>query len=136
MAKLDREPHIIFRRVAEEVAEPPKVFVIRMEARRKLQQDRSELFLQRSRAFEEFGPRLANIMESLNVRDEARELQREDKIIGRGRIPTLISPDLRQVIERVVDLGATKVLRIEAEVFFGRQIFGIKAAAPVAIVPS
>src|SRR3984893_1499082 len=112
MAKLHRDAHLVLRRVGEKIRDTSEILVIAFEAWRELQQDRTELLLQRSRACEKIIPRLSHIVEPLNVRDEARELEREDEIVGHRRIPVLVSGHARQMIEGVVDLGATKRLRI------------------------
>ena len=99
MTELHRDAHTVVRCIAQEIGDSSEILVIGMKAWRELQQNRPEFVLQRSRALEEFAPRLPHIAETFDMRDEAGKLEREGEIVGRCREPVLIRGDAWQLIE-------------------------------------
>ena len=111
-------------------------FQIHPPARRKLKQDRAELFLQQFRARHQVIERLLGIIELDAMRQKPAGLHGKDEILRHHFAPNTEGIFRRQSVKTVVQLYRVKALEVIAQHGGSRQLQRIEPPTPVAIVPT
>src|SRR3569833_2777597 len=80
---------------------------------------------------------LGDVLQALDVRDVAADLDREEKVVRRLLRPARDRLAAWEAIERRVDLDRVEVLRVEAQPRAGREPRRVEdAVPPVGVVPA
>src|SRR6266404_297696 len=101
-----------------------------LHVRRKLKQNHTETLFQQRRCFQKVFRFIRDVVQTLDVRDALRRLDREAKAGRHLGLPVFDHARLRQAIESVVDFDRWQTAREIRKHLFRRQIFGIEVALP------
>lgn len=122
------------RQEPEETTQPLR---IEMKARRQLPKDGPQLVSQAEQPVgEEVGEGDLHVLEPLDVRDEARRLDREDEAVGRLLAPRGVGLRALKGIERAVDLERRQPARRVGELAGAREPPRVESPAPAVVGPA
>jgi len=130
-----------FERVAVPLVEPlqegRQPLAVGLHLRRQLEQHRPELLTEQLQPrFHELDAVVVDVLQPLDVGEEARRFPGEHEALRRLLHPSLDRLHRRHAVEHPVQLNGGEVAAVEAEVLLLRQFAREEAAVPMAIKPS
>src|SRR5215469_2005671 len=116
MSELQREaPRPATGSMSKKAVDALKICFGGEEVRRELKQERAKLLSERSDALQKSVPGFVRVLQTLEVREIARDLDHEAKGLRSLAIPCFATFDGRQAIKGVVDFDRIKTAGIEGE---------------------
>ncbi len=130
MAKLERG----LQSLREDLQEGLQAVDVLLQVRRKLKEDRTQPIAQAfRRLLHEVAQRVVGFLQALVVRDSLAGLQDEGEVVRDFTPPLLEHLDLRDAVERVVDLHAVEPRAVVGQHARLGQVFGVEGPLPLLV---